>query len=75
MEPIDWKQYPHTRRLGAYLFFGVCAFCVSVVAGIIVAKLGASDLVQRAVTYAALLIVFVTLRDMTAAPTHRSGGE
>lgn len=75
MSQVDWEQYPHTRRLGAYLFFGVCAFCVSVIAGIIVAKLGASDLVQKAVTYAALLIVFMTLRDMTATPTHRSKGE
>jgi Na+-transporting methylmalonyl-CoA/oxaloacetate decarboxylase beta subunit len=61
-------EFLHVRRLGAYLFFGVCAFCVSLIAGIIVAKLGASDLVQKAVTYAALLVVFMTLRDMTTQP-------
>jgi NO-binding membrane sensor protein with MHYT domain len=61
-------EFPHVRRVGAYLFFAVCSFGVSMLAYAIARKIGFNDGMTHIAASTAMIASFLTLRDMTTQP-------
>lgn len=74
VEGLGVRNLWNARRVGAYLFFGVCAFCVAVTFQVGIAILFKTrpdewplDL-DRLLFSTVPLLVFLALRDMTRSP-------
>lgn len=59
------SDYPHLHRVGAYVFFAVCAFANSVLAGVLLHHTWLNDDVQSVVRSLVAMATFLALRDMT----------
>jgi hypothetical protein len=57
-------KLPHTRKVGRYLFFAVCAFGVSVLAWGLCREIGFAKEICRVVADVTALACFLALRDM-----------
>lgn len=66
-DKIDWSDLPYCMKAGRYAFFGLCAWCVSVNAGVLVLVTTEVKLLSDLTGYAALIVTFMTLRDMSKA--------
>lgn len=64
-DKVDWNEIPNVRKVGRYAFFAVCAFGVSVVAGVPLILCGASrEIVHQAASLVGI-VSFLALRDMS----------
>lgn len=68
----EGKQFPYTRRVGAYLFFALCSFGIGMLTYALARKIGFNDNVTHLAASAALFTSFLTLRDMTATHTQET---
>lgn len=68
MTTQSWQAIPHTRRVGAYLFFAVCAFGNSLVIYAPLRILGLPHWIISNAACIAMIGTFLALRDMTARP-------
>lgn len=65
-DQFDWSEFPHIRKTGRYLFFGVCALGTSALAYFLArGGLGFNKELANVVATAGLMATFLALRDMS----------
>lgn len=62
------QQFPHLYRTGAYLFFALCSFGISMLAYAAARAFGFNDSVTHFASSIAMIASFLALRDMTKRP-------
>lgn len=66
-DKIDWGEFPQIRKVGRYLFFGLCAIGPGVVVYGGLRALGINADLAGNANFVAMMITFLALRDMSAA--------
>lgn len=56
-------EFTHIRKVGRYGFYGLCAFGVAVLAGVLARLIGLAGFAERAAVIVTILVVFMALRD------------